>query len=202
MHGIRQDATPGGTTRLQHVEGANCPAEKLDSEHPLYILYTSGSTGKPKGACCTQPPGYSAGRVSDHEVRLRFEGSRTRTGAPPTSAGSPATAIRSTARSPTARPRSCTKARRIGPSRTASGASSTNIKSPFFIPRRPPSARLCVGAISGRRNTTSVPSASSACRSANQSIPKQWMWYHNAHRQETLLPIVDTWWQTENRRRS
>src|SRR5205807_2037950 len=26
-----------------------CPAEPLDSEHPLYILYTSGSTGKPKG---------------------------------------------------------------------------------------------------------------------------------------------------------
>ena len=28
---------------------AHCPAEPLDSEHPLYILYTSGSTGKPKG---------------------------------------------------------------------------------------------------------------------------------------------------------
>jgi acetyl-CoA synthetase len=27
----------------------DCPAEKLDSEHPLFILYTSGSTGKPKG---------------------------------------------------------------------------------------------------------------------------------------------------------
>ncbi len=28
---------------------ADCPAEELDAEHPLYILYTSGSTGKPKG---------------------------------------------------------------------------------------------------------------------------------------------------------
>jgi acetyl-CoA synthetase len=28
---------------------ADCPAEPLDSENPLFILYTSGSTGKPKG---------------------------------------------------------------------------------------------------------------------------------------------------------
>jgi acetyl-CoA synthetase len=28
---------------------ANCPAAKMDSEAPLFILYTSGSTGKPKG---------------------------------------------------------------------------------------------------------------------------------------------------------
>jgi len=26
-----------------------CPAESVDSEHPLFFLYTSGSTGKPKG---------------------------------------------------------------------------------------------------------------------------------------------------------
>ena len=33
---------------LQYVN-ADCPAEKLESETPLFILYTSGSTGKPKG---------------------------------------------------------------------------------------------------------------------------------------------------------
>jgi len=33
---------------LRHVT-SKCPAEKMDSEAPLFILYTSGSTGKPKG---------------------------------------------------------------------------------------------------------------------------------------------------------
>ncbi len=32
---------------------ADCPAEPMDSEDPLFILYTSGSTGKPKGVVHT-----------------------------------------------------------------------------------------------------------------------------------------------------
>lgn len=39
-------------SEIKHVE-AECPAEEMDSEDPLFILYTSGSTGKPKGVVHT-----------------------------------------------------------------------------------------------------------------------------------------------------
>jgi acetyl-CoA synthetase len=45
---------------------AECPAEPLDSEHPLYILYSSGSTAKPKGILHTTG-GYLTGVAYTHK---------------------------------------------------------------------------------------------------------------------------------------
>jgi acetyl-CoA synthetase len=53
-HELMADASP------------DCPAEPLDSEHPLYILYTSGSTGKPKGVLHTTA-GYLLGVSLTHK---------------------------------------------------------------------------------------------------------------------------------------
>ena len=38
---------------LMAEASADCPAEEMDAEDPLFILYTSGSTGKPKGVLHT-----------------------------------------------------------------------------------------------------------------------------------------------------
>jgi acetyl-CoA synthetase len=46
---------------------AECPAEPLDAEHPLYVLYTSGSTAKPKGILHTTG-GYMTGVAFTHRV--------------------------------------------------------------------------------------------------------------------------------------
>jgi len=46
---VMQDGRDRWWHELMADASADCPAEELDAEHPLYILYTSGSTGKPKG---------------------------------------------------------------------------------------------------------------------------------------------------------
>ncbi|RLT07749.1 MAG: acetate--CoA ligase, partial [Planctomycetota bacterium] len=55
---------------LMHAVSADCPAEPLDSEHPLFILYTSGSTGKPKGILHTTG-GYLVGAA--YSTKLVFD---------------------------------------------------------------------------------------------------------------------------------
>ncbi|MHA3795355.1 acetate--CoA ligase [Rhizorhabdus wittichii] len=51
---------------VRHV-AADCPAEPMDAEDPLFILYTSGSTGKPKGVVHTTG-GYLLWASLTHEL--------------------------------------------------------------------------------------------------------------------------------------
>ncbi|MFN3432452.1 MAG: AMP-binding protein, partial [Candidatus Sericytochromatia bacterium] len=51
---------------------ADCPAEPLDSEHPLFILYTSGSTGKPKGVMLTHANMWLGALSVAHYLKLKF----------------------------------------------------------------------------------------------------------------------------------
>ncbi|MET0330568.1 MAG: acetate--CoA ligase [Dyella sp.] len=52
---------------LMEGQSADCPAEPMDAEHPLFILYTSGSTGKPKGVLHTSG-GYLVYAGYTHEL--------------------------------------------------------------------------------------------------------------------------------------
>ena len=49
-----------------HAASADCPAEAMDAEDPLFILYPSGSTGKPKGVLHTTG-GYLLGAAMTHK---------------------------------------------------------------------------------------------------------------------------------------
>ncbi|SDT27278.1 acetate--CoA ligase [Pseudomonas oryzae] len=51
---------------------ADCPAEPMDAEDPLFILYTSGSTGKPKGVLhCTG--GYLLAAAMTHRYVFDYQ---------------------------------------------------------------------------------------------------------------------------------
>ncbi|MGB2375566.1 MAG: acetate--CoA ligase [Porticoccaceae bacterium] len=51
---------------------ADCPAEVMDSEDPLFILYTSGSTGKPKGVLHTTG-GYLLMAAMSHKYTFDYK---------------------------------------------------------------------------------------------------------------------------------
>jgi len=57
---------------LRDATSADCPAEEMGAEDPLFILYTSGSTGKPKGVLHSTG-GYLLWASLTHEVTFDYK---------------------------------------------------------------------------------------------------------------------------------
>ena len=57
---------------LRETVSAECPAEEMGAEDPLFILYTSGSTGKPKGVLHTTG-GYLVWVAMTHEIVFDYK---------------------------------------------------------------------------------------------------------------------------------
>ena len=68
---VLSDAHTDWQAALEEVS-ADCPAEEMNAEDPLFILYTSGSTGKPKGVLHTTG-GYMVYASLTHEVTFDYK---------------------------------------------------------------------------------------------------------------------------------
>ncbi len=116
-----------------------CPYVEVGAEDPLFILYTSGSTGKPKGVVHTTG-GYLVYASYTHEITFDYrDGDVFWCTADVGWVTGHSTSCMD--RSPTARPRSCSRACRPSPMRGGSGRSSQSTGSRSSTPRRRRSAR-------------------------------------------------------------
>ncbi|MDX6661424.1 MAG: acetyl-CoA synthetase, partial [Solirubrobacteraceae bacterium] len=173
---------------------AECPAEPLDAEHPLYVLYTSGSTAKPKGVLHTTG-GYLTGVAYTHKVvfDLKPESDVFWCGADVGWVTGHSYIV-------------------YGP--LANGATSVMYEGAPDYPDKdvwweiierygvsifytaPTAIRACMKwgpKYPGKHDLSSLRLLGTVGEPIN---PKAWLWYHAVIGGERC-PIVDTWWQTE-----
>jgi acetyl-CoA synthetase len=173
---------------------AECPAEPLDAEHPLYVLYTSGSTAKPKGVLHTTG-GYLTGVAYTHQVvfDLKPESDVFWCGADVGWVTGHSYIV-------------------YGP--LANGATSVMYEGAPDYPDKdvwweiierygvsifytaPTAIRACMKwgpKYPGKHDLSSLRLLGTVGEPIN---PKAWLWYHAVIGGERC-PIVDTWWQTE-----
>ncbi len=193
---LQTSMTPGRDHWWHELE-ANaspvCPAEPLDSEHPLYILYTSGSTGKPKGILHTTG-GYLVGSTCTTEwvfdlrdddtyfctADIGWVTGHTYIVYGPLSCGATVVMYEGAPNWPDeARFWKMIEDYRVTILYTAPTAIRAFMKWGEQFPRRHDLSSLrLLGTVGEPIN------------------PEAWMWYHNVIG-GGRCPIVDTWWQTE-----
>jgi acetyl-CoA synthetase len=172
---------------------AECPAEEMDSEDPLFILYTSGSTGKPKGVLHTTG-GYLLQAATTHKYTFDYKEGEVYWCTADVGWVTGHTYIV------------------YGP--LANGAITLMFEG---VPNYPDASRFWQ--VVDKHNVSIFYTAPTAIRALMQlgndpvtktsrkSLrllgtvgepinPEAWEWYHNVIG-EQRCPIVDTWWQTE-----
>jgi acetyl-CoA synthetase len=173
---------------------AECEAEPLDAEHPLYILYTSGSTAKPKGILHTTG-GYLTGVSATHRYVFDLK---------------PESDIYWCA----ADVGWVTGHSYIVYGPLANGATSVMWEGAPDYPHKgiwwelverygvtilycaPTAIRACIKWGAELPNAHDLRSLRLLGSVGEPINPKAWLWYHKVIGGERC-PIVDTWWQTE-----
>ena len=174
---------------------AECPAEPLDAEHPLFILYTSRLDRQAEGHPAHHRRLPDRRRRGPTSTSSTSSPTRTCTGARPTSAGSPATPTSSTGRCSTARRASCTRARPDYPHKGIWWELCERYGVTIFY-TAPTAIRACMkwGAEHAEKHDLSKLRL---LGTVGEPInPKAWLWYREVVG-GGRCPIVDTWWQTE-----
>ena len=188
-----QDGRDGGYQDLLASASADCPAEPMDAEDPLFILYTSGSTGKPKGVLHTTG-GYLTYAALTHKYVFDYQDGDVYwctadvgwvTGHSyivygPLANGATSLVFEGVPTHPT-------------PARFWEVIDKHQV-SIFYT--APTAIRALMRAGDGPVQGTSRKSLRLLGSVGEPINPEAWEWYHRVVG-EGRCPIVDTWWQTE-----